>query len=503
MSVKTPIYVNLESSSEEHQNEKTPSPPPQMKSLSPPHAPSKSTSSRSTHYTSSSSPSYHQLRVHEDVIPKTAFRMRYGHFESTVMPFGLTNIAPASEEEHEVHLKLVLESLRKEKLYAKLSKCGLWLLPTFITNFFRLLNPLTSLTERNQKYEWSVEQEEAFQTLKNDLHLSCANLKKYLADANLHVPLDEIKVDKTLHFVEEPVEIMDREIKKAKVTAIKEAKDLVTLPLDELIGNLKVYEMDLDNDGIESKTTKEKVKSLALKAKVTREQTSDDSDSQGGSDEDVDEEEAEAFNLMARNFCKFFRKGNRFGRGNRFGNSANSFERGRVNSFGNKGREISKQRQDGDEPQNDATSCMAIDSQKVHPKPSISINELDIFDLQKENEELLRFNKDFTKTFKKLLKEKCSLESEKSKLLSRVNELDLEVKNVVFGSNVKGKVVGGCNITHDSITITNVEHVSGLAVNLISVELNAFAQEVRSRQYAVSSKLSFQEASKEPTKVEL
>ncbi|GJU92221.1 hypothetical protein Tco_1304644 [Tanacetum coccineum] len=47
----------------------------------------------------------------------------------------------------------------------------------------------------------------------------------------------------------------------------------------------KVYEMVLDNDGAGSKTTKEKVKSLALKAKVTREQTSDDSDSQGGSDE--------------------------------------------------------------------------------------------------------------------------------------------------------------------------------------------------------------------------
>ncbi|GKE72605.1 hypothetical protein Tco_1534646, partial [Tanacetum coccineum] len=43
-----------------------------------------------------------------------------------------------------------------------------------------------------------------------------SNLKKCLADANLHVPLDEIKVDKTLHFVEEPVEIMDRENKKLK-----------------------------------------------------------------------------------------------------------------------------------------------------------------------------------------------------------------------------------------------------------------------------------------------
>ncbi|GJS27379.1 hypothetical protein Tco_0487999 [Tanacetum coccineum] len=51
-----------------------------------------------------------------------------------------------------------------------------------------------------------------------------SNLKKCLADANLHVPLDEIKVDKTLRFVEEPVEIMDREIKKLKrrkITLVK------------------------------------------------------------------------------------------------------------------------------------------------------------------------------------------------------------------------------------------------------------------------------------------
>nr|GEW00621.1 hypothetical protein [Tanacetum cinerariifolium] len=64
ISVKTPTYVNLEYSSKEHQNEKTPSPPPIKKSLSPPHAPSKSTSSKSTHYTSSSSPSESPTPTH-------------------------------------------------------------------------------------------------------------------------------------------------------------------------------------------------------------------------------------------------------------------------------------------------------------------------------------------------------------------------------------------------------------------------------------------------------
>ncbi|GJZ50186.1 hypothetical protein Tco_0604376, partial [Tanacetum coccineum] len=95
---------------------------------------------------------------------------------------------------------------------------------------------------------------------------------------------------------------------RAKVTTIEESKDLDTLPFDELIRNLKVYEMVLDNDGVGSKTTKK--------------------------------EEAEAFNLLARNFRKFFCKGNRFRRGNQLGNGGNRFGKGHDNSFGKKGGEI-------------------------------------------------------------------------------------------------------------------------------------------------------------------
>ncbi|GKD93583.1 hypothetical protein Tco_1373420 [Tanacetum coccineum] len=64
MSVKYTTYVNLTSSSEEHPNEKAPSPPPRKKSLSPPQAPSKSVSSKSIHYTSSSSPSESPTPTH-------------------------------------------------------------------------------------------------------------------------------------------------------------------------------------------------------------------------------------------------------------------------------------------------------------------------------------------------------------------------------------------------------------------------------------------------------
>ena len=93
-----------------------------------------------------------KLRLHDEDVPKTAFRTRYGHFEFIVMPFGLTNAAAAfmdlinrifqpyldqfvivfiddiliysgSREEHAEHLRIILQTLREHRLYAELSKC--------------------------------------------------------------------------------------------------------------------------------------------------------------------------------------------------------------------------------------------------------------------------------------------------------------------------------------------------------------------------------------------
>ncbi|GKF80996.1 hypothetical protein Tco_0239598, partial [Tanacetum coccineum] len=70
------------------------------------------------------------------------------------------------------------------------------------------------ILERISPVAYRLRLPEELSGVHNMFHVS--NLKNCLADASLHVPLDEIKVDKTLHFVEEPVEIIDREVKSLK-----------------------------------------------------------------------------------------------------------------------------------------------------------------------------------------------------------------------------------------------------------------------------------------------
>jgi hypothetical protein len=187
---------------------------------------------------------YHQLKIRESDIPKIAFRTQYGLYEYTVMSFGLTN-APAyfmylmnkvfmehldkfvvvfiddilvlskTEEEHEKHLRLILEKLRSNKLYAKFSKCEFWLTkvaflgyvisargvsvdpgkvkdvlnwmpPTttseiqsflglagyycrFIKDLSKIAKPMMKLVERNKAFEWIAECQASFEELRKRL----------------------------------------------------------------------------------------------------------------------------------------------------------------------------------------------------------------------------------------------------------------------------------------------------------------------------------------------
>jgi hypothetical protein len=184
---------------------------------------------------------YHQIKIRDEDITKTTFSMKYRLYEYLVMSFGLMN-APAhfmylmnsifmpeldmfvvvfiddilvyskSTEEHEDHLRVVLQRLRDHQLYAKFSKCEFWIneMPflghvissegivvdpskvrdvlnweppksvhkvhsflglasyyrRFILNFSKISKPIIELLKKGTKYIWSKECDETFQTLK-------------------------------------------------------------------------------------------------------------------------------------------------------------------------------------------------------------------------------------------------------------------------------------------------------------------------------------------------
>ncbi|GJU19338.1 putative reverse transcriptase domain-containing protein [Tanacetum coccineum] len=111
---------------------------------------------------------YHQLRVHEDDIPKTAFRTRYGHFEFIVMPFGLIN-APAflghvinGDGIHVDPSKI--EAVKNWKAPRTPSEVRSFLglagyYRRFIEDFSKIAKPLTVLTQKSKTFDWGEEQE--------------------------------------------------------------------------------------------------------------------------------------------------------------------------------------------------------------------------------------------------------------------------------------------------------------------------------------------------------
>ncbi|WRX29416.1 Reverse transcriptase domain - like 10 [Theobroma cacao] len=189
---------------------------------------------------------YYQLRIKEQDVPKTVFKMRYGHYEFLVMPFGLTNapivfvdlmnrvfhpyldkfvivfiddilVYSKNDDEHAVHLRIVLQTLLERQLYTKFSKCEFWLKEVvflghvvsgagiyvypkkieailqweqsrtvieirsflglagyyrrFVQGFSLIATPLTHLTHKGVKYEWDDVCENRFQELQNPVNL--------------------------------------------------------------------------------------------------------------------------------------------------------------------------------------------------------------------------------------------------------------------------------------------------------------------------------------------
>jgi hypothetical protein len=203
---------------------------------------------------------YHQIKIRLEDVPKTAFSTRYGLYKYLVMSFGLTN-APAhfmylmnsvfmleldkfvlvfiddiliyskSEEEHAVHLWVILQWFRDHQLYAKFSKCAFWLKEVsflrhiisaegiavdpskiqevldwkslrsvtqirsflglagyyrrFILSFSKITKPMTQLLEKDAKFKWSLQCEEAFLTFRKLLITALV-----LAQPDIEKPFD-------------------------------------------------------------------------------------------------------------------------------------------------------------------------------------------------------------------------------------------------------------------------------------------------------------------------
>ncbi|GJX83133.1 retrovirus-related pol polyprotein from transposon TNT 1-94 [Tanacetum coccineum] len=215
---------------------------------------------------------------------------------------------------------------------------------------------------------------------------------------------------------------------RAKVTAIEESKDLTSISLDELIKNLKVHEMIIKKDSEIVKAKGER-KSLALKAKK---ESSDEESSTFGSED-------EEYAMTGRDFKKFFKRRGRFVRQPR--NDKKTFQiicddkngKGERNNSG----------EEDDEKIKDKTCLVAQAFNEI----CLGIDlEPDIWIKDSGCSKHITGNRNLFSTYK------------------AYNE-----GNVIFGSNLRGNIIGKGTISHGSLKIANVEHVDNLGFNLLSV----------------------------------
>ena len=178
---------------------------------------------------------YHQLRIKDANVHKTTFRTRYGHYEFLVMSFGLTNAPGATFmdlmnrvfrlyvdqfvvvfiddilmyskdwEDHDTHLRVVLETLRKEQLYAKLSKCEFWLREV---SFLRHIISEEGIREDPKKIEVIIEWKPPRSVMEVRSFLRLASYYKSFVKG--FVASDVLPILLLLRYIQTPIQIQIR-----------------------------------------------------------------------------------------------------------------------------------------------------------------------------------------------------------------------------------------------------------------------------------------------------
>ncbi|GJW78998.1 retrovirus-related pol polyprotein from transposon TNT 1-94 [Tanacetum coccineum] len=245
---------------------------------------------------------------------------------------------------------------------------------------------------------------------------------------------------------------------RAKVTAIEESKELTSLSLDELIRNLKVYEMIIKKD---SKIVREKVERKSLDLKVKKESSDEECSTSGSEDEE--------YAMAVRDFKTLFKRRGRFVRQPQ--NYKKTFQKSRDDKNGKSDRKCFR----CDDPNHLIREC------PKPPKDQRAFVGGSWSDSGEEDDE-------------KVKNETCLVAQASSKICLGVDlEPDEWIKdsgcskhmmgnrkhfssckaynggNVIFGSNLRGNIIGNGTISNDSLKIDSAKHVDNLRFNLLSI----------------------------------